>query len=130
MVVFCVRNVHLDAHSDIRGRHISVLLKTLIDKVVEYGCDHFSRDNLVALLCAAKRLLFEVSKGASVVEAESRFNFKFILWWFFSLLFVLYLCLTIGLAKEADSESTDAVETDDAFTATLQKRTIEGLDLF
>jgi hypothetical protein len=72
MVVFCVRNVHLDAHSDIRGRHISALLKTMVDKVLEYGCDHFSRDNLVALLCAAKRLLLEVSNGVSVVEPESK----------------------------------------------------------
>lgn len=74
MVVFCVRNVHLDAHSDIRGRYISVLLQTLLDKIIEHGCDHFSRDNLVALLCAAKRLLLEISHGVTVVEPESRFN--------------------------------------------------------
>lgn len=72
MVVFCVRNVHLDSHSDIRGKYLPVLLQTLLDKVIEHGCDHFSRDNLVSLLCAAKRLLFVISQAVSVVEPESK----------------------------------------------------------
>lgn len=65
--------MHLDSHSDIRSRYMSVLLQTLLDNIIKHGCDHFSRDNLVALLCAAKRLLLEISRNVSVVEPESKF---------------------------------------------------------
>lgn len=74
MLAFCIRSVHLDSHCDIRGKYISSLLQTVLDKIVERGCDRFSRDTLVALLCSAKRLLLEISKGVSVVEPDSKFT--------------------------------------------------------
>ncbi|KAI6208422.1 Protein pad-1 [Aphelenchoides besseyi] len=72
MVVFCIQNAQLDRHDDIRGRHISQLLHTLLTTIREHGCEAFSRDNLVALLCVARRLLYEVSQSVSTVETDAK----------------------------------------------------------
>uniref|UniRef100_A0A1I7S1B1 Dopey_N domain-containing protein n=1 Tax=Bursaphelenchus xylophilus TaxID=6326 RepID=A0A1I7S1B1_BURXY len=71
MIVFCVKNVRLDAHEDIRNRHISSLLKRILDAIDEKGCETFSRDNVVALLCVCRRLLAEIGQNAALLEPES-----------------------------------------------------------
>lgn len=50
IVVYCVRTVQLDSHSDIRGRHLTKLMRTILDQLSQRGCDAFARDTVVALL--------------------------------------------------------------------------------
>ena len=70
MIVFCVRNVTYDFQGEQYAWHICDLVQTLLTTIRANGCDRFSRDNLVALLCVARRLLYEISQSASAVESE------------------------------------------------------------
>lgn len=73
MLAFCVKNVQLDSHTDIRNRHVSKLLKRILELVTAKGCDNFSRDNFVAILCVCRQLLSEIGQNASLLESECKF---------------------------------------------------------
>lgn len=56
-------------HSDIRGRHLTSLLQTILSEIKLKGCDNFSRDSFVALLVISRRLLHEINQNVSIFES-------------------------------------------------------------
>lgn len=67
-MAYCLKNVQLDSHGDIRGRYLSNLLLTVLNEIRRKGCDAFNIDIFVALLNMARRVLQEISQNVSMFE--------------------------------------------------------------
>jgi hypothetical protein len=73
MILYAIRNVQLDSHGDIRGRHLPRLLQNILSGIdIHQSTDAaFSFDNLIALLVVCRHLLAEINQNNVSIVFES-----------------------------------------------------------
>lgn len=67
MVAFCIRNLQLDSHCDIRGCHLPSLLQCILNEIAtqqqQQQSNGISTENTVACLAICRRLLAEITQN-------------------------------------------------------------------